>query len=224
LPAYLSTVTGTFDKAPLYRLNYDYSLTPTLLLHLGGGYRSNYFNVPSVTPDGQLVNYNASQQLGLKGGLQNKFFPIMSGLIQGASAANPTGNGTGGIKTIGSESGSTQITQSPSFNASLTWVKSNHTYKAGSEFRTEGYPPIVGGNTDGTYSFSAAQTGQPFQNTAVNGSNTGFAYASFLLGQVDGLSISRPTHPRMGKKQLGHLCSGLLENRSQTDFGLRLAV
>ena len=94
-------------------------------------------------------------------------------------------NGTGGMKTIGSEAATDQITQSPSFNAYLNWVKDNHTYKFGSEFRTEGYPPRVDGNTDGVYTFSAAETGQPFQTAAVGGANVGFGYASFLLGLVD---------------------------------------
>ena len=65
LPEPLTTALGTFQNAPLYRLNYDHTLSPTLLLHLGAGYRSNYFFVPSVTPDGEIRNYNAEQELGL---------------------------------------------------------------------------------------------------------------------------------------------------------------
>ena len=95
---------GTFQNAPLYRLNYDHTLTPRLLLHLGAGYRSNYFLVPSVTRTGEIVNYNAEKELGLKGGIENKFFPTMSGFL--------AANGTGGMKGIGSEAGSNQITQS----------------------------------------------------------------------------------------------------------------
>jgi hypothetical protein len=215
LPDPLTTALGTFQNAPLYRLNYDYTLTPTLLLHLGAGYRSNYFLVPSVTTKGAITNYNPVTELGLKGGIENKWFPTMSGFL--------ATNGTGGMKTIGSEAGTNAITQSPSFNASITWVKENHTYKLGSEFRTEGYPPIVDGNTTGVYTFSPAQTGQPFQNTAVLGSNVGFGYASFMLGQVNQLSISNPTHPRMGKKQLGlYLQDSWKVTRKFTlDYGVR---
>src|SRR3989442_1535718 len=46
LPDPISGVLGTFQTAPLYRLNYDHTITPTILLHLGAGYRSNYFFVP----------------------------------------------------------------------------------------------------------------------------------------------------------------------------------
>src|SRR5206468_4215842 len=133
LPDPITEILGTFQHAPLYRLNYDHTVTPTILLHLGAGYRSNYFFVPSVTTKGQITNYNAEKELGLRGGIENKFFPTMSGFL--------ATNGTGGMKTIGSEAGTNQITQSPTFNANLSWVKNNHTYKFGSEFRTEGYPP-----------------------------------------------------------------------------------
>jgi hypothetical protein len=134
-----------------------------------------------------------------------------------------TANGTGGMKAIGSEAGSNQITQSPSFNAYTSWIKDNHSYKFGSEFRTEGYPPIVDGNTDGVYGFSAAQTGQPFQTAAVQGANVGFGYASFLLGLVDSINISNPTHPRMGKKQLGVYAQDTwkVTPRFTLDYGLR---
>ena len=49
------------------------------------------------------MNYNAEKELGLKGGIENKFFPTMSGFL--------AANGTGGMKGIGSEAGSNQITQ-----------------------------------------------------------------------------------------------------------------
>jgi hypothetical protein len=215
LPDPISGVLGTFDTAPLYRLNYDYTLSPTILLHFGGGYRSNYFLVPSVTRTGQITNYDALGQLGLKGGLEYKWFPTITGLL--------AASGAGGMVGVGSEAGTNAITQSPSFNTSMSWVKENHTYKFGGEFRTEGYPPIVDGNTLGVYNFAAAQTGQPFQNVAVAGSNVGLGYASFLLGQVDNISINRPTNPRMGKSQLGLYAqdSWKITRKITLDYGLR---
>jgi hypothetical protein len=215
LPDPISQVLGTFQTAPLYRLNYDHTITPTMLLHLGAGYRSNYFLVPSVTTKGEITNYNALTELGLKGGLEYKWFPTINGLL--------STSGAGGMVVMGSEAGTNQITQNPSFNTSLTWVRGNHTYKWGGEFRTEGYPPKVDGNTLGVYNFAAAETGQPFQNVAVAGANVGFPYASFLLGQVDNISISRPTTPRMGKKQLGLYIqdSWKITRKLTLDYGLR---
>jgi hypothetical protein len=215
LPDPISGVLGTFQTAPLYRLNYDYSLTPTILLHFGAGYRSNYFLVPSVTTTGEITNYNALTQLGLKGGLEYKWFPTIGGLL--------SSSGAGGMVGIGSEAGTNAITQNPSFNTSATWVKGNHTYKFGGEFRVEGYPPIVDGNTLGVYNFAANETGQPSQNIAVNGSNVGLGYASFLLGLADSISISRPTTPRMGKSQLGLYVqdSWKITRKLTLDYGLR---
>ncbi|HEY6347743.1 MAG TPA: TonB-dependent receptor [Bryobacteraceae bacterium] len=215
LPDPLTGALGTFQNAPLYRLNFDYTLTPTILLHFGAGYRSNYFLVPSVTTTGQITNYNAQQQLGLNGGLEYKWFPTITGLL--------ATSGAGGMVGIGSEAGTNSITQSPSFNTSATWVKGNHTYKFGGEFRAEGYPPVVDGNTLGVYNFAQAETGQPFQTTTVGGSNVGLGYASFLLGQVDNISISRPTRPRMGKTELGLFVqdSWKVSRKITFDYGLR---
>ena len=50
----------------------------------------------------------------------------------------------------------------PSFNTSVTWVKDNHTYKFGAEFRTEGYPAISRSNSSGSYVFAADQTSLPY--------------------------------------------------------------
>lgn len=127
------------------------------------------------------------------------------------------------MKNFGSSAATNNITQSPSFNATLNWVKNDHSYKFGSEFRTEGYPPRVRGNTAGTYSFAAQQTGQPFQELNVGGSNAGFGYASFLLGQVDTMSISNPTFPRLGKKQIGLYAQDTwkVTRRFTLDYGLR---
>ena len=215
LPDPITQVLGTFQTAPLYRVNYDYSLKPTILLHFGAGYRSNYFLVPSVTRTGEITNYDALGQLGLKGGLEYKWFPTITGLL--------STSGAGGMVIVGSEAATNNITQSPSFNTSMSWVKDSHTYKFGGEFRTEGYPPIVDGNTLGVYNFAANETGQPFQNVNTAGSNVGLGYASFLLGQVDNISINRPTRPRMGKKQLGLYAqdSWKITRKLTLDYGLR---
>jgi hypothetical protein len=214
LPDPITQAIGSFTTAFIYRLNYDYTLTPTMLLHLGGGYRLNLFPVPSVTTKGDLTNYDAEKELGLKGGITHRFFPIMTGML--------AGNGTGGMKVIGSGSGGHSYAENPTFNASLNWVRSNHTYKFGSEGRTEGYIPQGIGN-DGTYAFSQAQTGQPFQQTAVGGANTGFGYASFILGQVNSVTIGGPTNPRGGKKQIGFFAqdSWKVTRRLTFDYGVR---
>jgi hypothetical protein len=214
LPDPITQLLGTFDTASVYRINYDYTLSPTKVLHLGAGYRDNFFLVPSVTTKGVVTNYDAEAELGLHGGITHQFFPPMSGLLA------TTG---GGMRNFGGSSYANAITQSPSFNVSLAVVKNNHSYKYGAEFRTEGYPPDGRGNTSGSYTFAADSTGDPFQTTAVGGSNVGFGYGSFLLGLVKGVSIANPTRPRLGKKQLGLYAqdSWKVTPKLTLDYGLR---
>jgi hypothetical protein len=127
------------------------------------------------------------------------------------------------MKNIGSSAGNLQYTERPTFNASLTLVRSNHTYKFGGELKIEAYPVHGNSGTTGSYAFAQAQTGQPFQQAAVAGSNVGFGYASFLLGAVNSASISRATFPKLGKNQTGLFAqdSWKVTRKFTLDYGLR---
>jgi len=222
LPDPLATNLGTFQNAPLYRLNYDYTLSPTMLLHLGAGYRSNYFFVPTVNEEGQVPNYNAATGVGLTGGLTNIFFPPISGLCSGGTVSSCSGQG--GMMNFGSAAYATNISQVPSFNASLTKVKGNHTYKAGAEIRFEGYPGISKANSSGSYFFSTNDTGPIISGSAVGWANPpGFGYASFLLGLVNNVTIQNPIDPRLGKKVFGAYVqdSWKVTRKLTVDYGLR---
>jgi hypothetical protein len=218
LPGHLTTSLASFVTAPLYRLNFDYTLSPTVLLHLGGGYHSTYFGTPSLTADGQVVYsaapFDAQKELGLSGGVLHKLLPRI------ASLSDVT---LGGMKDFGeTSSGVPNASQSPTFVATTTWVKGNHTYKFGSEFRTDGYQALQPGN-DGSYTFAPDQTGQPFQTAPVNGVNVGLGYASFLLGAVKSVALTGPNDPRLGKKQLGIYAqdSWKVTRRFTLDYGMR---
>jgi len=165
LPDPLATNVATFQVSKVYRLNYDHTLSPTLLLHLGAGYRSNDFYTPNVNEEGQVPNYNAEQQLGLHGGTTHQFFPQITGMCTGPVGFTPyVCNGQGGMQNIGGSANGHAWTQSPSFNTSLTWVKNNHTYKFGAETRIEGYPAPSNSGTAGSYTFAADQTSLPYLN------------------------------------------------------------
>ncbi len=213
----LTTAIASFILAHTIRLNYDYTLTPTTLLHFGAGYFDTDFFVPSVTTAGNVTNYNAAQQLGLQGAIINQFFPAISG--------NLATNGTGGLKNIGSEANTHQWTERPTFNSSITLVRGNHTYKMGAEFRLEGYPVENLGNTTGSYVFAADQTSLPYLNGNVlaGGQTPGFGYASFLLGDVKQVSINNPVYPKLGKNQLGVYAqdSWKVNRKFTLDYGLR---
>jgi hypothetical protein len=218
LPGLLTTSLASLVSAPLVRLNFDYTLTPTVLLHFGAGYHATYFGTPSLTSDGKIVysavKYDAEKELGLKGGLLHRFLPRFASLSDSL---------LGGMKDFGDTSaGIPNGSQVPTYNASATAVRNNHTYKFGSEFRTEGYTAPNAGN-DGTYTFAADQTGEPFQSTPVGGVNVGLPYASFLLGLVKQVSMSGPTAPRQGKKQFGAYAQDTwkVTRRFTVDYGVR---
>ena len=223
LPDPLATNRGTFITAPLYRLNYDHTLRPTLLLHFGAGYRSTNFFDPTVDEEGNVANFNAAQLVGLQGGTTHRFSPDFSGAcVAGAGTGSCTGQG--GMQIFGSSFYAYSRTQSPTFNTSLTWVKNNHTYKFGSEFRTEGYPSSGLTGTSGQYLFAPDQTSLPYLNgTTLNGQTPGFGYAGFLLGLVKQVTVTNPVTPRIGKRQFGVYAqdSWKITRRLTFDYGLR---
>jgi hypothetical protein len=113
LPGYLTTSLASFVKSPLYRLNFDYTLTPTMLLHLGAGYRQTRFGTPSLTADGKTVStdapYDAQKELGLNGGLLHLLLPRI------ASLSDPL---LGGMKDFGETTPAVYpVTQTPTFVA-----------------------------------------------------------------------------------------------------------
>jgi hypothetical protein len=216
LPDPITTAIGTFIPSYVMRLNYDRTLTPTMLLHLGIGYQSVDQGVPSVNTDGSVRNYDVEKELGLKGGIINRFFPVFNGLT--------FNGGTGGMKNFGSQSDTHNYTQKPTFNVSLTDVRGNHSFKYGAELRLEGYPAKNWGTAGGSYGFSYTQTAQPFwANNVLSGTTPGFPYASFLLGLVNNGTIGNPVTPRLGKKQLGIFAQDTwkLTRKLTIDYGLR---
>jgi hypothetical protein len=201
LPATITATRGTFSRSQNWRLNLDYTLSPTLLLHLGAGILQYQLNDHSPT-----TNFNDSS-IGLVG-VPNVGgrFPAIGGLcVSGAGSNISPCLGTGGMMNMGPSVGgisAQSITDqmTPTYQPSLTWVKENHTFKFGSEVREFGYPLLGLASTNGTFTFSAAQTSQVYtQSSTFAGQTVGFPYASFLLGLVNSGTVNPPADLRMGK-------------------------
>ena len=112
----------------------------------------------------------------------------------------------------------------PTYQASLTWVKDNHTYKFGSEVREFGYPLLSLANTNGVFGFSANQTAQPYaQSSIIGGRTVGFPYASFLLGLVNNGTVNPPADLRTGKHFIALFVqdSWKVTRKLTFDYGLR---
>ena len=81
-PTLLSVLAPTDWNTTNYRLNYDQTLKPTLLLHLGAAYVDSTLAMPTA-----VRGYNATTGIGLTGPFIPWTFPVFTGLL----GANNTG-------------------------------------------------------------------------------------------------------------------------------------
>ena len=225
LPNTITATRGSFSISHQFRLNFDYTLTPTLLMHLGAGL--TLYQLNDHAPD---TSFNDSS-IGLTG-LSNpgQRFPTIGGLcVSGAGSNTSPCIGTGGMMNMGpgvggisAQSLTKQMT--PTYQASVTGVRGNHTYKFGSEVREFGYPLESLASTNGTFTFSANQTAQPYNQSAIIGGQTvGFPYASFLLGLVNSGVVNPPADLRMGKHFIALFAQDTwkITRKLTLDYGLR---
>ncbi len=223
LPADITATRGTFSRSRNVRLNFDDTLSNTMLLHLGAGLLLYQLNDHSPT-----TNFDDSS-IGLAG-VPNPGgrFPTIAGLCNTGLGTNTSPcTGTGGMMSMGPGVGAAQsLTKqmTPTFQASLTDVKGNHTFKYGSELRIFGYPLLGLTAANGVFNFSPNQTAQPYaQSSTINGGTVGFAYASFLLGLVDNGTVNPPASLRTGKHFISFFAqdSWKVTRKLTLDYGLR---
>jgi hypothetical protein len=192
------------------RINFDQTITPTLLMHIGAGLlQTTVYTLPQNT-------YNQSALFG-----NNTFYVPYFPDVFGASSGSLGGLG------VGMGAGFAAIWQKdtkPTFTNSFTWVKGNHTYKFGGELIFEGLPIANASRSDGEFGFATQETADPFStaNTYANGS-TGFAYASFLLGAYNNLAVSPQDTLRLGNHSFGLYAqdSWKVTHKLTIDYGLR---
>jgi len=225
LPATITSTRGSFSRSMNWRFNLDYVVSPTMLWHVGIG------SLQYLLDDHAPVTNFQDSSIGLTG-VPNPGgrFPTITGLCASGSGTNTSPcTGTGGTSNMGpnaagapGQSLTKQFT--PTYGTSLTWVKGNHTYKFGGELRTFGYPYHNLASTNGTFTFSANQTAQPYaQSTTVNGVSLGFPYASFLLGLVNNGVINPPSDLKTGKQFWGFYAQDTwkITRKLTLDYGLR---
>src|SRR5579875_2697571 len=185
LPLEIGQYRGTYIDTKTIRLNYDRTMTPTLLLHLGAGWQRVRFN-----DQAPFTSFNPSQ-FGLTGFEIDRQFPSITGMCVGPTSTSPLTSctGAGGMQFVGTSNQAQTLShfEKPTYNANVTWVRGNHTYKAGGEAVQMGalMEPFAGV----TLATGTGPTSEPFTPTnSLNGFNMGFGYASFLLGDFTSIT------------------------------------
>ena len=200
----IGVTVGSHVKADTYRVNFDYTVTPTLLLHIGAGY------VYSRSDPG--VPRFDNSKIGFKG-TNTDLFPYFSVLMQAQ----------GGMTNFGPPSDFRIKNLKPTGTVSLTWVRNNHTYKAGGELIINGYPSFSETYSSGNMLYSSNQTADPSLDGRSLPATVGFNYASFLLGSPNTGYDSVPAAMRSGNHSLaGFIQDSWKVTRKLTiDYGLR---
>ena len=195
------------------RVNFDETLTPTLLLHVGAGLL--FTTNPQTTP---TYNQSSSGLFPQGDPYYANQFPYF------ALGQSFTGGGTG-IAMGSFFNATTNDDVKPTFNSSLTWVRGNHTFKLGAQAIFEGIPTVSTSRANGEYEFSNIETSQPTQNGQpfANFLGSGLGYASFFLGLADGLQVGVPADFRLGTHEYAMYIqdSWKVTHKLTIDYGLR---
>jgi hypothetical protein len=184
LPDALSRVRLQYIRTKTTRINYDQTITPTLLFHFGAGF-IRHVNPDTVPP--VSFGYD-STKLGIVGAPGTGYPRI-----------NSIGDSVlGGLAVpIGSGNRLLAIDQKPTATASLSWVHGNHTFKTGMDWKIDTQTSGSNNGLSPSYGFSGSETAQPlYGQTLPSGTGTGSPWASFLLGQYDSVSVGNPVSPQ----------------------------
>lgn len=190
LPAPITSQREQLIYGHTTRLNLDKTVTPTLLIHMGAGYLR--FHNPDSSPP-SVLNYDAVGKLGLSGSATNPAgFPYIS-------AAN---SNAGGLSyQLGPNTAGLYFNDKLTAVASAAYVRNNHSFKLGGEFKQEVWTDNNYYQSQGFYNFNAAQTALPYlQTTSLGGGTLGFPYASFLMGLVQNATVAAPRTLQWRKK------------------------
>ena len=209
---------GTINT-PTFRMTYNQSLTPTMLLNIGVGFVRHK---QQDAAQAGVLEYDALGKLGLYSGAKNSFtgvastggFPRITGLL---------GANSGGMSlNMGPANANFYYGEKPTGVASLTWIHENHTIKFGAEWRKDAHADRNVRGSQGIFAFTSQETALP-SNQTLAGGTVGFPYASFLLGLANNASINAPQDPMVSQTGFGAFLQDnwKITRKLTLDYGLR---
>ncbi len=176
LPAVLSTVRIQGIESAMARGNVDYTIAPTLLFHFSTGFQVHR-NPDTVPPVSAQYDNTLLGIVGSPGNGFPRFGAIGDNVLGGIAVA------------FGPGSRNLFIGRRLSGTPTLSWVRGNHTYKFGAEWKYDSTNSSSQTNLSPAYGFSSAETAQPLYGQVLpTGTGIGNAWASFLLGQYDSVT------------------------------------
>lgn len=211
LPEVLSRVRIQNIWSLTSRVNYDHTLAPTLLLHLGAGF-IRYRNPDTVPPVSSQFDLTTLGITGAPGTGFPRINAVGDNVLGGMAVAFGTGN-----RLLLFDQKATGV-------ANLSWIKGNHTFKFGGDWKKETTTPLNENNLTPTFNFSAAQTAQPLYGQVLpSGTGTGHAWASFLLGLYDNSSAGNTSAPQNRRTSMAVFAQDTwkVTRKLTLDYGLR---
>jgi hypothetical protein len=186
LPAAIATESPTTPQnSPISRINWEHTFSPTLTHHLTAGYLNRNEGYGSLN-------------LGFAGQL-----PKVAGVA--SQSYLPAFGFSDGFTSLSNSSGinANNITTRPTYvvNNLLTWVRGDHTFKFGGEWRNAGGNIRNGTNESGNFSFGR-------EATAVPNVNSGHPIASFLFGGVSNANVDFRTVSAWYPRQNAYVVHG----------------
>ena len=168
----LGTALGTqYQKPQIFRVNHDFTFSPTLLLHSTYGFSSTRQSWASPAQSG------FASKVGFPLTGDSDTTPYIS--FAAADAYTAWGNSQGKVNS------GYQNNYTHQFGQGLTWVHGKHEIKTGWEVRRLYTVANDLAGTNGAYVFARAETANPAALAS-----SGNSFASFLLGLPDSASAT----------------------------------
>jgi hypothetical protein len=189
LPQPIGSNANGYVHTQVYRANWDWTVTPTLLNAFYGGF--NYYREDHGNTEG--MTEGSPQAEGIGGLLPSSFWTSKNICLPGFALCQNMPNistgdftGWGGVAANGSDRLIFEL------HDDMTKTKGSHTFKWGYFFGDSHYDGFGVQYGSGAASFSYLGTSVPQAGSESSGGGSGFA--SFLLGQVNGYNLDTPRY------------------------------